>query len=118
RSVELSDDLMDTGIHRAPLREEFRLVGADRLAHVEMHVAVAEMAERYRTAARNERLDRRARRLDEFRHRRDRNRDVVLDRPSLGALRLADEVAQVPERLCLLDAGRDRRIGEEPALGG
>src|SRR5262245_48045247 len=117
RSVERGHDLVHARIDCTPLRQKRRLVGTNGLADVEMHVAVAEMAERHGAAAGDELLDRRARPLDELRHHGDRYRDVVLDRSALRALRLADQVAQMPERLRLLDAGRDRGVGDEAALG-
>ncbi len=93
-----------------PAREIGERVRADRLAHVEMDVAVAEMAERDRPRARHERFDRGARLRDEVRHGRDRHGDVVLDRAALEFLRLGNELAQTPERVALLDALGDGRV--------
>ena len=65
--------------HAFPLIEEMLLVGANRLRHVEMHVAVAEMAERNRAAAGNQFLDKCGCLADELRHLGNRHGDVVLD---------------------------------------
>ena len=52
RAVVLQHDFVDGVVHLAPPRKKLRCVGADRLADIEMHIAVAEMAKRYRPAAR------------------------------------------------------------------
>ena len=66
-------------------------VGADRLRHVEMDVAVAEMAEGDDARAGREGFDRGRRLLDQGGNEADLDRDVVLDRGALLALRLGDQ---------------------------
>ena len=83
-----------TFVHRVPSRQIRALVRPDRLGHVEMDVAVAEMAEGHHPGARREGLDRPRRLVDEGGHGADRDRDVVLDRPALANLRLGDRLAQ------------------------
>ena len=68
------------------------LVGADRLRHVEMDVAVAEMAEGDDAGARRESFDRRRRLADKPGTSADRDRDVVLDRPAFLDLRLGNAI--------------------------
>ena len=52
RTVVFKHDLVDGVVDLAPALEELRAVGANRLADIEMHVAVAEMAERHRPRSR------------------------------------------------------------------
>ena len=78
------------GVHLVPARQEGGLVRADRLGDVEVHVAVAEMAERQRAGTRAPaRAAPRVASAMKSRHARQRHRDVVLDRAALEALRLA-----------------------------
>src|SRR5258707_11074629 len=88
---------MDGLVHFVPPGEERLRVGADRLADVVMNVAVAEMAERHRPAARDQRFDGLAGVMQEIRNRGDRDRDVVLDRAAFALLRLGENLAQMPE---------------------
>ena len=81
-----------------------------------MDVAVADMAERHRPAAGNELHRRRIGLLDEGRNFRDRHRNVVLDRATLRFLHLAHHVAQMPERLGVLEARRDGGVADEAAF--
>ena len=93
RAGVLEHDLVDGVVDLVPAREKLRGVGADRLADVEMHVAVAEMAERHRPAARYDRLGRHICFPQKFRNRCDRNRDIGLDRSALGLLHLRQGMA-------------------------
>src|SRR6185437_4768490 len=46
RAAIFEHDLVDGVVDLAPSRKELRAVGADRLADIEMHIAIAEMPER------------------------------------------------------------------------
>src|SRR5438309_3162848 len=76
-----------------------------RRLDVEVDIAVAEMAEGDGARAGIACLDGACRLDDEFGHRRDRHRDVVLEARPLPALRFRDRVAQLPQRLRLRLAG-------------
>ena len=104
-------------VHLVPARQEFRLVGADRLGDVVVDVAVAEMAERHRPRA-GDQLSTTAAfaSRDESRHRGDRHRDVVLDRAAVVLLRLAEVLADAPERLRLVEALGDGGVVDQTAL--
>ena len=54
--------------------------------------------------------------LDEGRNVGDRHRDVVLDRAAFAALHLAEQLADAPERLGLLDALADGGVEHEALL--
>src|SRR5580704_11640847 len=116
RAAIFRDDAVDERVDLVPARQERILVGADRLADVEMEIAVAEMAERTGTRAGDHGLHHRARLLEKVGHRRDRHRNVVLDRAALGFLRFRDRRAQMPERIALLETLGDDRIGNQPAV--
>ena len=81
-----------------------------------MDVAVADVAERQRTRAGNERGDGRVGLPDEGRHGGDRHRDIVLDRAALVALHLAEHLADAPEALGLFEALGRGRVGDQAAL--
>src|SRR5579862_5643407 len=90
-----------------PAREKFGLVGADWLRHVVVDIAVAKMTERHRSAARNKGDDGRVRLLDEGRDRGDWDGDVLLDRTAGEPLHFAEQFADAPECLALLDTVGD-----------
>ena len=110
RAAEARDDGVHDLVHRLPAIEEGLAVGADRLRHVEMDVAVAEMAEGDDARAGREGFDRGRRLLDQGGHEADRDRDVVLDRGALLALRLGQALAQTPKRRPLIERGGDRGV--------
>src|SRR5258708_2646762 len=93
-----------------PLREKTILVTINRLADVEMDIAVTKMTERKRSRARNELRDRLARFRNEGRHGSDRHADVMLDRATLRLLRSGNGIAQVPERAAMCEALGDDGI--------
>jgi len=116
RAAQFRYHLMDGIVHFVPPGEERLRVGADRLADVVMNVAVAEMAERHRPAARDQRFDGLAGVMQEIRHRSDRDRDVVLDRAAFSLLRHRENLAQMPEGTAMLDTVGNCRIVHQTAL--
>src|SRR6266853_4269528 len=107
---------MDGLVHFVPPGEERWRVGANRLADVVMNVTVAEMAERHRPAARDQRFDGLAGVMQEIRHRSDRDGDVVLDRAAFSLLRLGENLAQMPEGTAMLDTVGNGSIAHQTAL--
>ena len=65
--AKLAYDGVDHGVHFVPAGEERRLVHPHGLADIVVDVAVAQMAERERPAARDQRRHRRARPREELR---------------------------------------------------
>ena len=111
------DDRMDDLVHRRPVVEKRRLVGADRLADVEMDVAVAEVAEGDDARAGHERLDRRA----SPRARKAGTAPTGTDTSCLiepPCDFCASDIASrsAPERLALLERRGERRVLDQPAL--
>src|ERR1700734_2287492 len=96
RAMELRDNAMHDVVHRLPLREKRLLVGADRLGHVEMDVAVAKMTERHDARIRHKDLYGLARAREELGRCADRHADVVFDRAALKPLHLREGFAQKP----------------------
>ena len=99
-----------------PARHEVGCVAADGLADIVVDVAVAEMAERHRTRARNEFHHRRIGFLDEGGHGGDRHRDVVLDRTAFRLLRGRHFIAEFPEPRALGKIRRDHRVVDDAFL--
>ncbi len=73
RAAIFEHDLVDGIVDLSPSRKELRSVGANRLADVEMHIAVTEMPERNRPASGNEGLGGGAGFFQKLRNRCDRN---------------------------------------------
>ena len=69
----LSTTLLTASLISSPSRKELRAVGADRLADIEMHIAIAEMPERNGPASGNEGFGGGARFFQELRNRCDWN---------------------------------------------
>src|SRR5262249_13263065 len=97
-------DLVDGLVHLAPSSEKLRSVGSNRLTDVEMHIAIAEMAKRYRPAPGNNRFGGRARFLKKLGDSSNRDRHVNLDRAAFRFLDFRQNVPHMPERLCLIEA--------------
>ena len=116
RAAEARDDSVHDLVHRVPAIEKGLLVGADRLRHVEVDIAVAEMAEGDDAGPRLEGFDRRRRLPDQGRHEADRDGHVVLDRAALLALRVRQALAQLPEIRALLERGGDRSVLDDARL--
>ena len=120
-SAEIEPPYFFTTAKTAALTSSQRLrksciVGAVRLGDVVVDVAVAEMAEWQRARAGNQRGDRGVGLLDEGGHRRDRHRDVVLDRAAGVALDFAELLADAPERLRLFETVGDGGVADQPAV--
>ena len=96
-SVEGVHDVVHDPVEGLPQGQEGGPVHADRLAQVEVDVAVAEMPEGADAQARQRSLAGSRGPVEEFGQARERHRDVVLDRAALGLLDLGQALAQVPE---------------------
>ena len=75
-----------------------------------MDVAIAQMSERNGLGARIIGLDTWRFFLNEARHGRDRNADIMLQRCARGTFSLGNRIANFPKSFCLHVAARDRRI--------
>src|ERR1700689_2815058 len=93
RAMKLLDDAMHDLVHRLPLRQKPRLVGANRLRDVEMNIAGAEMAESQTASARHEGFNAFARAREKIRRRADRHADIVFDRAPFVTLHFGERVA-------------------------
>src|SRR5207248_368465 len=78
--------------------EEALAVGARELAHVEMQVAIADVAVGDEAPVGNVGADPGRGARHEVRERGDRQRDVVLETGAFVTLRLGNALAQLPER--------------------
>ena len=107
------DQPRDRGL--VALGERLR-IGVRRRLHVVVQVAVAEVTEVDHANAGKAALEVRVGDGDELLDRRHRQRDVVLDVAALGDLRERDRLADVPHRVRMLEARRDRDVGDEAAL--
>src|SRR5262252_7653626 len=58
RPPKFANDVVNRGVHLTPAGEKVRLVAADRLADIEMDIAVTQMPEWHRTASGHEGLSR------------------------------------------------------------
>ena len=116
RAAELLHHREHHGVDLVPARQEFGFVRAFGLRHVVVDVAVADMAERQRTAARDEFHHRGIGLLDEGRDRRYRHRHVVLDGSADMPLHFAEHFADAPERFALRAAVGDGGVEHQPLL--
>src|SRR5258708_1766765 len=116
RAAHLHDDAVHDVVHFLPACQECLGVGAHGLADVEMHVAVADVAERHRTAAGHLGLDRRGEALGALGDAADGHGYVVLDAAALELLRLHHRLADAPELLRLLRARRDHAVFDQPGF--
>ena len=97
--------------------EEGGLVGADRLRDVEVDVAVAEMAEGQRPAARHQApRPRRCRSVEKLRHRATGTATSCLIEPPSKLCTSDSAFAQPPERGGLLERGGEHRVGGDARL--
>ena len=96
------------------LRHEVRVVRAVGLQHVDVQVAVADVAEPHHFELRVGRVQQLARAREETRQRRDAHRDVVLVGP-VARQRLGDALAQPPQLRRLRFAGGLHAV-QHPAL--
>ncbi len=110
RAAEARDDSVHDLVHRLPGIEKGLLVGADRLRHVEVDVAVAEVAEGDHAGPGANASTAGVASLINVGTRPTSTGDVVLDRTAFFALRIGQALAQLPEVRALLERGGDRGV--------
>ena len=115
RAAEACDNPVHDLVHRIPAIEKGLLIGADWLRHVEVDVAVTEVAEGDHPGPWLEDLHRRRRLPDQRWHKPNRDRDVVLDRTAFLALRVG-QAMQLPEVRAMLERGGDRSVFNDALL--
>src|SRR5690606_36249362 len=93
----LRNEIMHRAMDPRGEREEFGGISADRLAQVEVQIAVAEMPVRQDAAVRRDRLEQPSRLVDEARQFARRHRDIVLDAGTFLSLRFRNRLAHSPE---------------------
>ena len=110
RAVILQHDLVDHVVDLAPAREEAPLSAPTGWLTLKCILPSPTWPNGTGRQPGMMRFDGGARFCEECRHRGDRHRHVVLDRAAFRLLHFGQRVAQVPERLCLVEARRDRRV--------
>ena len=115
-AAEARDDSVHDLVHRIPAIEKSLLIGADRLRHVEVDIAVAEMAEGDHPGSRLEGLDCGRRLPDQRRHESNRDGHVVLDRSAFLALRVGQALTQLPEVRSLFERSGNRSVLDDALL--
>ena len=109
-------DSVHYSTHLIPARKVSVLVHVCGLAEVEVQVAVAHMAERHGSDARDQLCHGSQGLLDEAWDVRHRYRDIVLDAAALALLRLRNRLAQLPQCRCLGRAAGQSRVGNQAVV--
>ncbi len=114
------DRVMNEGVDRLTLRRDpgRTIAGSLWRAHVEMHIAIAQMPEGRGCGAGEGGLGRRGRFNHEGRHLRDGHADVILQRRPLRALGFRKRFADPPEGFGLGFVGGDGCIDDDSLLHG